>query len=122
VLVLLVQDGRLRGLPLLYAVAAGVLSSVVPYAADLTALRHVPPRFFGVFMSTHPVLAALVGLVLLGQVLALHEWAGIAVVVAANALAVATAGPSRRHSVADDHARADRNVRALAEAGRASTS
>jgi inner membrane transporter RhtA len=99
VLVVLVQDGRLRGLPLLYAVAAGVLSSVVPYAADLTALRHVPPRFFGVFMSTHPVLAALAGLVLLGQVLALHEWAGIAVVVAANALAVATAGPLHRDSV-----------------------
>ena len=49
--------GELGGLPLVYAVAAGVLSSVVPYAADLTALRFVPARFFGVFMSCHPVLA-----------------------------------------------------------------
>jgi hypothetical protein len=40
-----------------------MLSSVVPYAADLTALRFVPPRFFGVFMSIHPVPAALVGTV-----------------------------------------------------------
>lgn len=85
VLVLLVAGGRLGGLPLLYATAAGVLASVVPYAADLTALRHVPPRFFGVFMSIHPVLAALAGLVLLGQVLALREWVGIGMVVAANA-------------------------------------
>jgi inner membrane transporter RhtA len=91
VLVLLAGDGRLAGAPLGYALAAGVLSSVVPYAADLTALRFVPPRFFGVFMSTHPMLAALVGTVLLNQALAVHEWAGIAVIVLANAAAVATA-------------------------------
>lgn len=91
VLAALWLDGRLTGLPLLQAVAAGLLSSVVPYAADLTALRYVPPRFFGVFMSTHPVLAALVGLAILGQVLALHEWLGIAIVVTANAMAVASA-------------------------------
>jgi inner membrane transporter RhtA len=95
VLVLLVRDGRFGGAPLCYATAAGVLSSVVPYAADLTALRFVPPRFFGVFMSIHPVLAALVGTVLLGQALAAHEWAGIAVVVLANAAAVATTRRAR---------------------------
>src|SRR5919112_5095205 len=67
VLVGLVGRGGLGGLPLVYAVAAGLLSSVVPYATDLTALRHVPARFFGVFMSSHPVLAALAGLLLLGQ-------------------------------------------------------
>ena len=39
-------------------------------AADLTALRYVPARFFGVFMSAHPALAALAGLVILGQTLA----------------------------------------------------
>jgi inner membrane transporter RhtA len=96
-LVLLGGAGRLGGAPLAYAVAAGVLSSVVPYAADLTALRFVPQRFFGVFMSVHPVLAAVVGLVLLGQRLALHEWTGIAVVVLANAAAVTT---SRRAGAA----------------------
>jgi len=90
VLVLLGGGGRLGGAPLVYAVAAGVLSSVVPYAADLTALRFVPQRFFGVFMSVHPVLAAVVGMVLLGQRLAGHEWMGIAVVVLANAAAVTT--------------------------------
>ena len=72
------------------AATAGLLSSVVPYALDLVALRTVPARFFGVFMSVHPVLAALAGLVLLGQVLALHEVVGMAVVVAANVVAVGT--------------------------------
>jgi inner membrane transporter RhtA len=91
----LAAHGRLGGLPLLYAVAAGLLSSVVPYAADLTALRYVPARFFGVFMSCHPVLAALAGLALLGQVLAVHEWLGIAVVVSANVAAVAMSASAR---------------------------
>lgn len=90
VLVLLTAQGRLGGAPLLFAVAAGVLASAVPYAADLAALRFVPYRFFAVFMSVHPVLAALVGMALLGEHLVLHEWAGIAVVVLTNAAAVAS--------------------------------
>ena len=69
VLVLVAAGGRLTAAAVGYAVAAGVLASVVPYAADLIALRFVPARFFGVFMSVHPVLAALVGTVLLGQFL-----------------------------------------------------
>ncbi|MFI6010186.1 EamA family transporter [Streptomyces sp. NPDC051243] len=72
------------------AVAAGVLSSAVPYVADLFTLRHVPARAFGLFMSVNPVLAALVGLVGLGQELAAPEWAGIGAVVAANALSILT--------------------------------
>jgi inner membrane transporter RhtA len=89
VLVLIAVDGRLTPAALGYAVAAGVLASVVPYTADLIALRFVPARFFSVFMSVHPVLAALVGMVLLGQFLGMHEWLGIAVIVATNAVAVA---------------------------------
>ncbi|WP_433833526.1 EamA family transporter [Actinoplanes sp. CA-015351] len=75
----------------LFAVGAGVLSSVIPYACDLVALRTVPPRFFGVVMSVHPVFAALAGLVLLGQFLDVHEWVGIAMVVAVNVVAVVAA-------------------------------
>lgn len=96
VVLVLAAHGLMRGAALGDALTAGVLSSVVPYAADLTALRYVPPRFFGVFMSVHPVLAALVGTVLLGQLLAPHEWAGIAVVVLANAAAVTTSRPRSR--------------------------
>lgn len=88
VAIVLLAQGRLAGAAIGYAVAAGVLSSVVPYAADLIALRHVPPRFFGVFMSVHPVLAALAGLAILAQVPAPHEWIGIILVVTTNAVAV----------------------------------
>ena len=92
VLVVLAVQGRIAPEPLLYAVAAGVMATAVPYAADLVALRYVPPRFFGVFMSVHPVMAALAGTVILGQLLALHQWVGIIVVVLANATAVAVGG------------------------------
>jgi inner membrane transporter RhtA len=71
----------------------------VPYAADLIALRRVPARFFGVFMSVNPVIAAVAGIVLLGQVLDLHEWVGIVIVVVANAVAVATSGSREQRHV-----------------------
>lgn len=73
------------------ALIAGVLSSAVPFLADLLALRRVPAHFFGVFMSVNPVFAALVGLAVLGQRLDLLAWIAIAVIVAANTAAVSTA-------------------------------
>jgi inner membrane transporter RhtA len=88
VAVVLIARGDFFGVAVWYAVAAGVLSSVIPYAADLIALRTVPSRFFGLFMSVHPVLAALAGVVFLGQWLHPNEWAGIAVVIAVNAVSV----------------------------------
>lgn len=75
---------------LLCAVAAGVLSSAVPYLADLLTLRKVPAQTFGLFMSVNPVLAAVVGWVVLGQGLGVPEWAGIGAVVAANAVSIAS--------------------------------
>ncbi|MGP8296489.1 EamA family transporter [Streptomyces inhibens] len=76
---------------LLCALAAGVLSSAVPFLADLLALRQVPARFFGIFMSVNPVFAALIGLFVLGQHLDLASWLAITAIVAANAVAVGTA-------------------------------
>ena len=70
------------------AVAAGVLSSAVPCLADLFTLRRVPAPAFGLFMSVNPVLAAVVGFVVLGQRLDPAEWAGMAAVVVANALSL----------------------------------
>jgi inner membrane transporter RhtA len=94
VAVTILAHGRWDGATIAYAVAAGVFSSVVPYAADFVALRRVPAPFFGLFMSVHPVLAALAGLLLLGQALDLHEWAGIAVVISANAVALTPRRPA----------------------------
>jgi inner membrane transporter RhtA len=78
-----------------YAAAAGVLSSAIPFLADLLALRRVPARFFGVFMSVNPVLAALVGLLILGQSLGWAEWLAITTIVTANTISVLTADRGR---------------------------
>lgn len=75
-------------LALACAAVAGVLSSAVPFLADLIALRRVPPAVFGVFMSVNPALAAVVGLLVLGQVLDAWQWAGVVAVVIANTLAL----------------------------------
>ncbi|MEU1519651.1 EamA family transporter [Streptomyces sp. NPDC005811] len=72
------------------AVAAGVLSSAVPYLADLLTLRRVPAQAFGLFMSVNPLLAALVGRTVLGQRLGVLEWTAIAAIVAANATSMLT--------------------------------
>jgi inner membrane transporter RhtA len=69
----------------------GLLSSVIPYWLELEALRRIPARLFGVWMSVQPAVAALIGLALLGQHLSLAEWAGVCCVVAASAAAARTA-------------------------------
>ncbi len=74
------------------AALAGLLCSAIPMVADLLALRRVPARFFGVFMSVNPVFAALTGLVVLGQAPGLADWLAIAAIVTANAVSVSTSG------------------------------
>src|SRR5690349_17065995 len=86
---------------LAYAAAAGILSSAVPLLADLLALRRVPAGFFGIFMSVNPVLAALIGLLILRQSLPAEAWLSIVAIVAANAVGAAI----RLHG--EDHGRAD---------------
>ena len=63
----------------------GLLSSIIPYSLEMEALRRIPPRVFGIWMSLEPAVAALVGLVLLGQSLAGREWLAIGCVMAACA-------------------------------------
>jgi inner membrane transporter RhtA len=70
------------------AATAGLLASTVPFLVDLLALRRIPAHFFGIFMSVHPVFAAGIGAVVLGEALAPLDWLGIALVVSANTLVV----------------------------------
>ena len=65
--------------------AIGILSSVVPYRLELESLRRMPTRLFGVWMSLEPAVAALIGVVMLGQRLSVLEWAAIGCVMIACA-------------------------------------
>jgi inner membrane transporter RhtA len=70
---------------LLTAGAVAVLSSVVPYGAELAALRRIPTRVFGVLMSLQPAAAAVAGLLVLGQRLGVRELVALVLVSAASA-------------------------------------
>jgi inner membrane transporter RhtA len=69
--------------------AVALASSVIPYSLELEALRRLPARVFGVLMSLEPAVAALAGLIVLGQALVAREWGAIALVVVASAGATA---------------------------------
>lgn len=68
---------------LLVGAAVALLSTVVPWSLELRTLRRIPPRVFGLLMSLEPAAAALIGLVVLGEVLGVREWVALVLVVAA---------------------------------------
>ena len=70
--------------------AVAVLSSAIPYALELSALRRLAASAFAILMSLAPAIATGAGLLLLGQVLTPLELAGIALVVIASIGAVRT--------------------------------
>ncbi|MGX7694102.1 EamA family transporter [Gordonia polyisoprenivorans] len=85
---------------LVLAALCGVLSSIVPYVTDLTALRWIPAHLFGTLTSINPVWAALIGVIVLGQGLEVFEWIGIGLIVVSNASALVA---HRGADAGDDH-------------------
>jgi inner membrane transporter RhtA len=64
--------------------AIAVLSSAIPYSLELAALRRLRASVFGVLMSLEPAMAALSGLIFLGQRLHWQEWLAIVAVMVAS--------------------------------------
>ncbi len=75
----------LRPAALVSGLLIGLLSSVIPYRFELEALRRVPARVFGIWMSLEPAVAALVGVVMLNQALSAAQWLAIGCVTVASA-------------------------------------
>ncbi|MET9337996.1 MULTISPECIES: EamA family transporter [unclassified Nonomuraea] len=69
---------------ILIGLGVGLLSSVIPYSLELQALRRMPKHVFGILMSLEPAVAAMIGLVLLGEILHVQQWAAIICIVAAS--------------------------------------
>lgn len=78
---------------LVVGLGVALLSSVIPYSLELEALRRIPPKVFGVLMSLEPAVAALVGLVVLGEILGPIQWVAVLLVVAATVGATRMARP-----------------------------
>lgn len=73
-----------------FAVICALASSVLPFSIDVVALRLLPASLFSTLQSMHPVWAALVGFMMLGQRLSATELIGIGLVVASNVLVTST--------------------------------
>ena len=71
-------------------VLVGILGSVIPQSLFFDAVRRVGARTYSILLSLDPGVAAFVGVLWLGQGLGPPELAGVALVVAASAVAVGT--------------------------------
>lgn len=71
--------------------AVAVLSTALPFTLEMSALRALPGRTFSILMSLEPAVAALCGLVLLGEHLTTAQWAAVGLVIAASVGATVTA-------------------------------
>ncbi|MFC1417908.1 EamA family transporter [Streptacidiphilus cavernicola] len=87
------------GLLLLAVAGVALLFPIVPYLLEMTALRRLPERIFSVIASLEPAVSALIGLVVLGQVLGGVQLLGIACVIIASAGATLGERPSRPEPV-----------------------
>ena len=65
-------------------VAVALLSSLIPYSLEIVALRRLSAAAFGLLMSLEPAVAALAGVLVLGQPLSAVVGIAIAMVVAAS--------------------------------------
>jgi inner membrane transporter RhtA len=82
--------------------AIAILSSVLPYSLELIALRRLAAHVFGILLSAEPAVAALAGLIVLGQHLAAVQLVGMACVVAASGLVLGSrAEPPPQAAVAE---------------------
>ena len=70
--------------------AVGLLSSVIPYSLEITALRRIRPALFSVLMSLEPAAAALAGVVVLQEFLTPLQLLAMACVVVASVGATRT--------------------------------
>ena len=100
----LIQGGAEIFVPAQLAIGAavGILSTAIPYAFEMEALRRLPRAVFGVLMSLEPAVAAAIGFLALSQDLDAVEIVAITLVVVASAGALrSAAAPAPRDWSAD---------------------
>ncbi len=83
---LVLFSGRGLGQPhvLVAGALVGLLSSVIPYSCEITALRTIRPSVFGILMSLEPAAAALVGMLVVHEYLTPVQWLALVCVVVAS--------------------------------------
>lgn len=69
-------------LPIGFAIA--ILSTALPYSLEMIALTRLPTRTFGTLMSMEPALAALSGMVFLGEMLTFSQTLALGAIIMAS--------------------------------------
>ncbi|UAK89371.1 threonine/homoserine exporter RhtA [Enterobacter ludwigii] len=64
--------------------AVAILSTALPYSLEMIALTRLPTRIFGTLMSMEPALAALSGMVFLGETLPFTQTLALCSIIAAS--------------------------------------
>jgi inner membrane transporter RhtA len=67
-----------------YGLAIALLSTALPYTLEMIALTRLPARTFGILMSIEPVFGAVIGRVMLREVLTVVQWTAIAMIILAS--------------------------------------
>ncbi|MFG1175366.1 threonine/homoserine exporter RhtA [Erwiniaceae bacterium CAU 1747] len=80
--------------------AIAVLSSALPYSLEMVALTRMPARTFGTLMSLEPAMAAISGILFLGEVLSLVQWLALLAIIVASAGSTITLRPAKAKIVA----------------------
>lgn len=60
------------------------LSSALPYALEMYALKHLPKRNFSILLSLEPAVGAVAGWIILAEALSAQQWLAIALIMAAS--------------------------------------
>ncbi len=87
--------GSWTGEHLLKGLGLAVLSSLLPYSLELMALRRLAASVFGILLSLEPAVAAVAGLVVLGQRLDPLQLVGLGLVVLASAIVMGVKRPGQ---------------------------
>lgn len=77
------------------AIAIAILCSALPYSLEMVALTRLPARLFGTLMSIEPAMAAISGMLFLGELLTPVQWLALLAIVVASAGSTLTLRPTK---------------------------
>ncbi|HDR2781496.1 threonine/homoserine exporter RhtA [Enterobacter sichuanensis] len=76
--------------------AVAVLSTALPYSLEMIALTRLPTRIFGTLMSMEPALAAISGMIFLGETLTFTQTLALCSIIAASMGSTLTMRPESK--------------------------
>ena len=65
-------------------IAVAILSTALPYSLEMIALTRLPTRTFGTLMSMEPAMAAISGMIFLGETLTFQQALALAAIIIAS--------------------------------------